>query len=273
MQSDQLPKVQTIYESIIEKEIDSLVNACVEKYMNIVFKNASVITSKDHISTIHDSSKNQAICMYIEAKKMGNSEHESKFRIILEQKIETNYEYWRNEMEGNIIQIEKEKKKMQEDLQNKYKLDRERIENEKRQMEQTYKDELKKNQESLEEMKRSKNNEIEKLKRQAKEEREAQEREFRIERLKAKIEMDNVRAKNDAEVAELKRQLERQKEALEEQVELAKMGNSLQLEPFVYRDISSTMHEFRRFHIEMSQGISHLFFGMRSSNYSDSDSD
>lgn len=277
MKSDQLPKVQTIYESIIEREIESLVNVCVQKYMDIVSKNKSIITCIDHILTIHDSSKNQAICMYIEAKKMGDLKHETKFRKILEQKIESNYKYWRNEIEANIIKIEKENKKIEEDMKNKYKRDREMMEKDKQRMEQKYKDELKKVQASLEQMKLTKNNEIEKLKKQVKEEREAQEHEFKIEKLKAKIEMEKQRAKNDAEVAELKHKLEQQKEALEEQAEFERLGRDLQLELFKDRDISSTFQEIDRhflsLHTVLSQGLSNLFFGMRMSNYSDSDSD
>lgn len=277
MKSDQLLKVQSIYDTLIEKEMNTLVDSCVQKYMEIVSKNKKVIQSIEHIATIHESSKSQAICIYIEAKKMGDTSHEGKFRQILDQRIEFNYEYWRKEVEKNIKKVEKEKKKVEEEMKNKYKRDCERIENEKRRMEQSHKDELKKLQSSFQKLKLSKDDEIQKLKRQVKEEREAQEREFKLEKLKALNDLEKERAKNEAEIAELKFQLEQRKEELEQQVEFERLKRELDMEPFGLIDIGHTIREidqrFTDFQMNMFHEPFRSIFGMRLENYSDSDSD
>jgi hypothetical protein len=69
--------------------------------------------------------------MYNESKKMGNSDHETKFKELLINQIKKIYAEWEAQMKENMLKIEKEKQKTQKALEEKKKLEIEKIQNEK----------------------------------------------------------------------------------------------------------------------------------------------
>jgi len=131
-QSDKLPQAQSIYESTVEKQMNILVGLCVDNYKETVYKNQDLITNVTQIPIFHKMSKNQALLLYKDSKKMGNTGHEVRFKIELTKQIEKIFSEWKNRSEKSIKKIEEEKEKTRLALEEKQKAQLEQIENEKK---------------------------------------------------------------------------------------------------------------------------------------------
>ena len=109
-QSDTLPQAQSIYESTIDKQMHILLGKCMETYKLNIYKNQDLLTDKN-LELFHEMSKTSTILRYKEEKKMGNAEHEKKFKGELEQQIEKMYLEWkvRSLAAMKLVEIEKEK--------------------------------------------------------------------------------------------------------------------------------------------------------------------
>ncbi|XP_070508821.1 atlastin-like [Chironomus tepperi] len=137
-QSDKLPQAQSIYESTVEKQMNILVGICVDNYKETIYKNQDLIIDINEINKcflllplLHNMSKCQALLLFNESKKMGNSDHEIKFKDILNVQIDKIYQEWEAQMKDNMTKIEHEKQKTQKALDEKKKLEIEKIINEK----------------------------------------------------------------------------------------------------------------------------------------------
>lgn len=121
-QSDKLPKAQSIYESTVERQMYILVEQCVEIYKETVYMNQDVIRNARHITLFHNGSKNKAFFMYKNSKKMGNSEHDEQFKLILEVKIGEAFKEWKESMDRRIQVIEAEKERTRLELDEQHQL-------------------------------------------------------------------------------------------------------------------------------------------------------
>jgi len=109
-----------------------LIGLCVDNYKETVYTNQDLIANVTQIPIFHKMSKNQALLLYKDSKKMGNTEHDVKFKTILEKNISDIYKEWKDSLEKRIKIIEKEKEKSRLDLERKHQLELRRKENEKK---------------------------------------------------------------------------------------------------------------------------------------------
>ncbi|KAL7015611.1 hypothetical protein ACKWTF_016546 [Chironomus riparius] len=123
-QSDELPKAQSIYESTVEKQMNILVEFCVEIYKKTVFMNQDVIRNSRQILLFHNGSENKALSIYKNSKKMGTLEHYEKFKLILKVKIGEAFKEWKESVDKRIQIIEKEKEiaRLEQDQQHQVNL-------------------------------------------------------------------------------------------------------------------------------------------------------
>lgn len=93
-QSNYIPSLQFIYESTVEMQMNILINNCVEIYRKTMLKNHNLITNEAQIPIFHNSSKNLALDIFNESKKMGSARHAENSRKILSEKIEKLFSKW-----------------------------------------------------------------------------------------------------------------------------------------------------------------------------------
>ncbi|KAL7014015.1 hypothetical protein ACKWTF_015698 [Chironomus riparius] len=111
-QSDTLPQAQSIYESTIDKQMSILLEKCIDHYKHTIFLNNDLLT-EENLYVIHEMSKNKTLIMFKEEKKMGNIEHERRFRILLDEQMEKLYIEWRDQKTITFEQIKEQKAKQQ----------------------------------------------------------------------------------------------------------------------------------------------------------------
>lgn len=128
-QSDTLPQAQSIYESTIDKQMNILISKCLDSYKENIVKNQDLLT-EDTIHIFHEMSKSKTLIMFKDEKKMGNSEHEKKYKIQLENQMEKLYVEWRDRSIKSLQQLKDEKKKTEEAIQEKVRLEQEALESE-----------------------------------------------------------------------------------------------------------------------------------------------
>jgi len=177
-QSDKLPQTQSIYESTVEKQMNILVGLCINNYKETIHNNQEVLIAIDDMNKcvalfplLHNMSKCQTLLMYNESKKMGNFDHETKFKELLIYQVEKIYQEWESQMKENMIKIEKEKQKTQKVLEEKKKLEIEKIQNEKIAAEKLVELERFKAEKALEKEKLLRTKQVEEIKLEIEEER------------------------------------------------------------------------------------------------------
>lgn len=126
-QSDTLPQAQSIYESTVEKQMNILLNKCFDAYKENIVKNQDLL-ALENLHIFHDMSKSKTLNLFISEKKMGNNEHEKKFKAQLEAQLEKMYLEWKDRSIKSLKQIRDEKKKTEEAIQEKVKLENEALE-------------------------------------------------------------------------------------------------------------------------------------------------
>lgn len=113
LQSAELPKADSIYEIIVEKQINLIVSECIECYRKTSIENQELVTNEEQIPIFHEMSKSKALVMYKDKKKLGGEEHEKKFQEILEALIEKAFTEWSNQVISNKKAVNTEKVKNQ----------------------------------------------------------------------------------------------------------------------------------------------------------------
>lgn len=131
-QSDKLPATQTIYESTIEKQMYLLIADCVSDYKQTLFQNQDLLTTVQQIPMFHEMSKNKALILFNDSKKMGNLDHAKKFYAVLQKKIKLFYKEWSNISAKNIETLQAERENVRLAMEEKRKIEFEQIQNEKR---------------------------------------------------------------------------------------------------------------------------------------------
>ena len=114
-QSDTLPQAQSIYESTIDKQMNILIGKCMEFYKFNIYKYQDLLTEKN-LHIFHEMSKTSTILRYKEEKKMGNTEHEKKYRVELEKQTEQMYLEWKDRSLKAIRMVEMEQQKTEDAL-------------------------------------------------------------------------------------------------------------------------------------------------------------
>lgn len=129
-QSNRIPKAQSIYESTIEQQMNIIINECFNNYKETIFRNQHYVDSEEMILIVHEMSRNNAILKFVQAKKMGNKDHEFKFRRDLEKQIDDIFEEWKNQTTESVEKIRNEKERIRLEMEEKLRLKEEQLENE-----------------------------------------------------------------------------------------------------------------------------------------------
>lgn len=123
--SKQKLNVKTVFENIIEGQLNAIVESCVEKYKSYFDAQQNLITEIDHIKIFHERSKYFALYLYSAAYKLGKPNDSNKFKEFLETKLETAYEEQKKIIINKILE---DKRHLQETLDEKDKKVKENLE-------------------------------------------------------------------------------------------------------------------------------------------------
>ena len=110
-QSNLLPEAQSIYETTVEQQLSMLINSCFDNYLKSIQDSESSIISTNYVSIVHQMCKLQCLLLFKDSMKMGNSEHEKKFRKNLESRIENFYTTWNEKTTSKVRKEMEEKEK------------------------------------------------------------------------------------------------------------------------------------------------------------------
>ncbi|CAG9812178.1 unnamed protein product [Chironomus riparius] len=113
-QSDKLPKTQTIYEMTVERQMSRLVDSCLQSYKNLIKNDLNTVTNLSMIKKLHNKCEAQALLMFNNSNKMGNNEHEIKYKGTLVNDINKEFNQWKIEKEFifkelNLIRLQQER--------------------------------------------------------------------------------------------------------------------------------------------------------------------
>jgi len=111
-QSDTLPQAQSIYESTIEKQMSILLEKCIDHYKQTIYLSNDLLT-EENLHIVHEMSRNKTLIMFKEEKKMGNIEHERKFKVKLDEQMDKLYNEWKDQKKITFEQIKEQKAKQQ----------------------------------------------------------------------------------------------------------------------------------------------------------------
>jgi hypothetical protein len=126
-QSDTLPQAQSIYESTIDKQMSILIARCVDHYKELIVKNQDLL-AEENLHIFHDMAKNKTLIMYKDEKKMGNSDHERRFKAVLEETLDKLFTEWKDRTLKSFEQIKEEKAKTEAAILEKAQLEKEAME-------------------------------------------------------------------------------------------------------------------------------------------------
>lgn len=126
-QSDTLPQAQSIYESTIDKQMNILIAKCLDSYKQNIVKNQDLL-DEGNLHIFHEMSKAKTLIMFKDEKKMGNSDHEKKYKLQLERQMEKMYTEWRDRSIKSLQQLKQEKKKTEKAIKEKLRLEQEALE-------------------------------------------------------------------------------------------------------------------------------------------------
>lgn len=224
-QTDEALQAQTVYDSTIKKEMEKLVNSCLELYLDL--GNKGTVNSKEDLEALHQSSKKEALKTYDETKKLGSAEDFTKFRTLLEKRIEKTYVEVKAQLEKEQKALQAAKEKLRLEMEEKQKIEVERMENEKKAAEDRLEAEKQKAKEKLEHEEKLKQQEIAELNKKAELEQKALEEQKEQERLKKDEEIkrieDDLEAKRiEAEKVKKEKEEKEQKLKMEEEEERIK---------------------------------------------------
>lgn len=123
-QSNDVPKVQAIYEAVVEKNMIILVNSCFERYKEVIVRNEKLLTNINQIPIFHRTAENDALLLYKTSPKMGNKNHELEFKELLLDNIQKFYHEWTNQSESSIKYIEEQKEITRQALKEKFEVEK-----------------------------------------------------------------------------------------------------------------------------------------------------
>lgn len=124
--SEALPQALSIYESTIERQMNILISKCLDSYRENIAKNKDYL-NQNNLHIFYNLSKSQTLLMFKDEKKMGNIEHENKYKAQLEAQMEKLYVDWKDQSLRSLQQIEAEKEKTEKVIKEKQKLEQETL--------------------------------------------------------------------------------------------------------------------------------------------------
>lgn len=128
-ESDELPQALSIYESTIERQMSMLITKCLSAYNKTVDENQHLF-QEDNIHVFHEMSKSKTLIMFKDAKKMGNAEHEKKYKVQLEAEMEKLYVEWKDRSLKHLQQLREERERTEAAVLEKVRLEQEALEKE-----------------------------------------------------------------------------------------------------------------------------------------------
>lgn len=119
-QSDEMPQVQNIFESLIEKHMAIVIDKCLQRYKVVVYSHHEKMENIEQILMLNEAAKKEGLIAYEEEKKMGDDELQEKFRQKLIDQMESMFKNeWGNQAEINIEKLEFEKQQAIKAIQEK----------------------------------------------------------------------------------------------------------------------------------------------------------
>lgn len=203
-QSDRIPQARAVFEMTVDTHFTSIINSCLDRYSFLIFDKPGNIEKIEDIPFINERIKNEVLLMYKDAKKMGNAEHEAKFRKTLEDQMDKIYNEWKDQTEANIRKIEDEKQKTRMAEKEKQKLAIDKLRLEQEALEHNLKLEKVKQEFEMQKLILTKDKEIDQIKFKAETERQADERRHDIEKFKLQQAKDMEEASKIHEISLLK---------------------------------------------------------------------
>jgi len=125
--SDTLPQPQSVYELTIEKQMNILIRKCLDTYKENIAQSQNLVEERN-IHIFHEMSKSKTLIMFTDEEKMGNSEHERKYKAQLEAQIEKLYLEWKKPLLKHLNELKEAKTKNEEALEAERKLREEMVE-------------------------------------------------------------------------------------------------------------------------------------------------
>ncbi|XP_070497556.1 atlastin-1-like [Chironomus tepperi] len=229
-QTERLPQAQTIFDATVEKQMSLLHAECMDCYKETVFKNLDILESEKQIKMLHELSRNKALLMYSESKKMGNASHYAKFKKMLETEIDELYAEWSKYTEESMKKVAEEVEKTRLALEEKQKAERELIESEIKASQRLMEMERMKAGMELEKAKYTKEIEIAQIKWEAEQKKIAAEKEFEMEKFKYEKQIEHERYMAEQEMAKLKLQNDNTNLNAEKVLEMERMTAERNLE-------------------------------------------
>lgn len=111
-QSDELPQVKTICDSTVDKDINKLINICFSSCKDVIKSKLKDIKNRNELQHLYETAMKVGMNLYDKSHKMGDNEHEVKYRKILEDKIKIYMKEVAIKEELNFKTIEEETKKL-----------------------------------------------------------------------------------------------------------------------------------------------------------------
>jgi atlastin len=102
---------QSIFETTIDKFMMEVVARSYQAYKNHANSTISSIGDENGIANVYSSSKGAGFAAYDAEKKMGTSEHVTKYRNILDQKMETDSIEWKAVALAGILRVREERRR------------------------------------------------------------------------------------------------------------------------------------------------------------------
>jgi len=114
--SNEIPMIESIYEYTVENHMVDLIDKCVDDYKLTVYRNADIIT-EENLQTVHEKCKEKALELYRKDTKLGTTEHEEKYKNMLDNEIEKNFAFFNDRNEQKLVELEMERKRQETALQ------------------------------------------------------------------------------------------------------------------------------------------------------------
>ena len=111
-QSDELPQVKTICDSTVDKDMNKLINLCFGNCKDVIRSKLKDIKNRNDLHHLYETAMKVGMDLYDKSKKMGDNEHEEKYRKILEDKIKIYMKEVAVKEERNFKAIEEEAEKL-----------------------------------------------------------------------------------------------------------------------------------------------------------------
>lgn len=111
-QTDQILKTENILELTVTTFMNNLVETCIEDYKLAIFRNQELVNIGT-IPTIHEKSKERALKLYDDERKIGYAEHAQKFKVKLTEKIDEIFKDFIGQKMRDLQEIADERAKLQ----------------------------------------------------------------------------------------------------------------------------------------------------------------